>query len=889
MLKYCECVNAINQALVERYWKMRYAYKSDFQPFKTSGHTSGLRRFLSLLLILTSVISRSSFFNAEELQNFRAEAEPMDIALVEEDESLLNDLYAEEQVIDSSDDTDLIDDNDLRDVNDLSSFSDVGNDKDREQDTIHDDPISDSQTSFSDTSNDIIPEEPANILDDLIEETDAPGESWDGSQDEFQNGFLVDSELLSETGTEEAALFFGDGLPDSDDLLEGFIEEQFEISSSEAASRPGLACGDHLTGVNKKLYDVIKAAVIQIAEGERTSTIIEISPKEAGMDGSWTAADLNVSSLVNGQRISQEAREALNEKFPYDLGVVLGALLQDLPYHLYWYDKTETGGISYSLPGYSLEYGYFQEDKISYNGNFRVVFYAAQEYAGSSKTKINSSLITSIKAAKENALNIVHRYSSCTDFIRLTKYKEEICSLVSYNQAAASPDVQYGNPWQAIWVFDGDPSTNVVCEGYAKAFQYLCDMSDFIHPVSCSTVTGDMKLVTPRSTSSGGHMWNVVTMGDGLNYLVDITNCDAGTIGAHDQLFMKGYDDHPSSLTYIFQLKQNSTVTYVYDEDTWLVTPQFRLELSSNSYDPSVEDYSCTGGKAHRVEVLHAVEPDSTHTGLTEGKWCPICENIFIEQQTVLIPISLCCLDISEDSPMYDGRAKTPDVIVTADNTFLQEGRDYKISFKNNTNAGIASVIITGCRNYTGTLIGHFEISRASAVISGKELSIKYSSKKRTVNMPITVSPNVKHTFTSSVAAVKVSSDGKVTVPAGYAGAVKITVKTTDANYVSRSGSWLLNVLPKAPALGKVQRTSKTTAQVRWKKAAKATSYQIQFAENKAFSKSVGIKTAKAKKKEATLTGLKKGKVYYARIRTVVKNSSGTVYSAWSKAKKIKK
>lgn len=30
---------------------------------------------------------------------------------------------------------------------------------------------------------------------------------------------------------------------------------------------------------------------------------------------------------------------------------------------------------------------------------------------------------------------------------------------------------------ELIWVFDGDSSTNVVCEGYAKAFQYLCDLS----------------------------------------------------------------------------------------------------------------------------------------------------------------------------------------------------------------------------------------------------------------------------------------------------------------------------------------------------------------------------------------------------------------------------
>ena len=33
----------------------------------------------------------------------------------------------------------------------------------------------------------------------------------------------------------------------------------------------------------------------------------------------------------------------------------------------------------------------------------------------------------------------------------------------------------YGDPWQLIYVFDDDPDTNVVCEGYAKAFKYEAD------------------------------------------------------------------------------------------------------------------------------------------------------------------------------------------------------------------------------------------------------------------------------------------------------------------------------------------------------------------------------------------------------------------------------
>ena len=146
---------------------------------------------------------------------------------------------------------------------------------------------------------------------------------------------------------------------------------------------------------------------------------------------------------------------------------------------------------------------------------------------------------TAIKAA-ERAQEIVNKYADSSDFEKLDAYRQEICNLTSYNhEAADNPAVKYGNPWQLIWVFDGVEETSVVCEGYAKAFQYLCDLTDFQNSnVACYTVTGIME----GGTGAGGHMWNIVTMDDGKNYLVDITNCDTGSIGAEDKLFLAAAD-----------------------------------------------------------------------------------------------------------------------------------------------------------------------------------------------------------------------------------------------------------------------------------------------------------------------------------------------------------
>jgi hypothetical protein len=133
----------------------------------------------------------------------------------------------------------------------------------------------------------------------------------------------------------------------------------------------------------------------------------------------------------------------------------------------------------------------------------------------------------------------VNKYANVPDEEKLTAYKDAICELTEYNEKAAeNAETPYGDPWQMIYVFDGDASTNVVCEGYAKAFQYLCDQSKFEdETVRCYTVSGTMYSIGADGISGGAHMWNIVTLG-GENYLVDVTNSDEDTIGVNGGLFL---------------------------------------------------------------------------------------------------------------------------------------------------------------------------------------------------------------------------------------------------------------------------------------------------------------------------------------------------------------
>ena len=76
---------------------------------------------------------------------------------------------------------------------------------------------------------------------------------------------------------------------------------------------------------------------------------------------------------------------------------------------------------------------------------------------------------------------------------------------------------------------------------------------------------------------------------------------------------------------------------------------------------------------------------------------------------------------------------------------------------------------------------------------------------------------------------------------------------------------------------------SKKSAKISWKKV-KCDKYQIRYSTQKNMKKAMYI-TYKNSKTRATIKGLKKNKKYYVQIRT----KAGKKYSAWSKAKIIKK
>ena len=111
------------------------------------------------------------------------------------------------------------------------------------------------------------------------------------------------------------------------------------------------------------------------------------------------------------------------------------------------------------------------------------------------------------------------------DRLRLWNYCRWISAWNSYDYDAANADYEtltYKGPWSWVYVFDGDSNTNAVCEGYARALKYICDLSSFnSNWIDCQIVSGKA-----GSGANSKHMWNIVRMNDGLNYVIDPTWMD---------------------------------------------------------------------------------------------------------------------------------------------------------------------------------------------------------------------------------------------------------------------------------------------------------------------------------------------------------------------------
>ena len=367
-----------------------------------------------------------------------------------------------------------------------------------------------------------------------VDGTSLPGGSEDARFEEYVNRVLYGEEPASPT----------------------------KMRALNASRRP------YLTEAGKALYDALRNDCIRIASGSATNTRLLYTVSDVLPKTTYTYKELGLSKGADAKAI-KAALFGSAEGYRQ----IVGALLADMPCELYWLDKTS--GWRATIPAMTLtSTGVRITSDSSIGCSFAVA--AAYSETGATGTFVTKASVTgAATAAKNKALAIVAQHSAEDDYTKLVSYRDEICKLTGYNNSV-DKNTPYGDPWQLIYVFDNDPSTEVVCEGYSKAFQLLCDLSSFqSYRIACYTVTGNVSFSVG---GGGGHMWNTVRMDNGWNYLVDVTNSDAGTTG-NDNLFLKGASvSTPTTFTV-------EGSVYTYDTDALsLYSEAERLLSTGTSY-----------------------------------------------------------------------------------------------------------------------------------------------------------------------------------------------------------------------------------------------------------------------------------------------------------------
>ncbi len=124
---------------------------------------------------------------------------------------------------------------------------------------------------------------------------------------------------------------------------------------------------------------------------------------------------------------------------------------------------------------------------------------------------------------------------------------------------------------------------------------------------------------------------------------------------------------------------------------------------------------------------------------------------------------------------IYDGTEKTPEVTVTLDGTKLTKDLDYEVTYQDNIDAGVATVLITGTGAYTGSVETGFTIDRRPVRAAMKEWdSCPKPYDGTTDAFPDLIVVDARSQEPVSVAAVRYA---KATYDAGpYAGLSSITV-----------------------------------------------------------------------------------------------------------------
>ena len=243
----------------------------------------------------------------------------------------------------------------------------------------------------------------------------------------------------------------------------------------------------------------------------------------------------------------------------------------------------------------------------------------------------------------------------------------------------------------------------------------------------------------------------------------------------------------------------------------------------------------------------------------------------------------------------YTGNEIQPDVDILdkSENKYLEENKDYTISYSNNIKPGKAKITIEGKGLYTGTkeISFNIKIPAVVGVINKKEAKTSITVKWNKLDDAAGYVLEKYDTSKYKVVKELTGNSYKVTdLKAGTTYKFRVRayrIIDGEKYYGDYSSVAKLSTITKTPTLSKVTAGSKK-ATVNWKKVNEATGYEVYMSTKK----SSGYKRIKLVTSNKTLkytkTKLTKKKTYYFKVRTYRTVNGKKVYSSYSSVKSVK-
>ena len=274
--------------------------------------------------------------------------------------------------------------------------------------------------------------------------------------------------------------------------------------------------------------------------------------------------------------------------------------------------------------------------------------------------------------------------------------------------------------------------------------------------------------------------------------------------------------------------------------------------------------------------------------------------------------IRKCTVTLASDSYTYDQKAKPhpssgPAVTSISYGDYqLQKGVDYTLYYSDNSQPGTGYVNIIPKGFFSDpTQIVHEKLKIPFQVIYPENTptpTIKPTAVPVISETPVPEktpyrepgwfrSPSPGETKKPSAPGVPDSSkspaapnSGATKKPVVKTTAVpnKTTAPSTDQTQKTTSSRKKLSKVKNVKAVN----LSSKKLQITWKLQTDANGYQIQYAQNKKFTKNKKSASVSNYRSYKIISGLKKGKIYYVRVRSYQKQTSGKIYGKWSKVVK---